>query len=131
MRANFMVAGQAIKAGSRQVVDIELPSLHSDTSIKMPVHVVHGRRDGPVLFVSAAIHGDEINGVEIIRRILGLSAINRLRGTLLAVPTVNVFGFNMHSRYLPDRRDLNRCFPGRELGSLAGRLANIFMTDVL
>ncbi len=131
MRADFSIDQQSIRAGSRQVVNLTLPSLHSDTSINMPVHVIHGRKDGPVLFLSAAIHGDEINGVEVIRRILNLPSINRLRGTLLAVPVVNAFGFDMHSRYLPDRRDLNRCFPGRELGTLAGRLANIFMTEVV
>ncbi|MBF0266486.1 MAG: succinylglutamate desuccinylase/aspartoacylase family protein [Gammaproteobacteria bacterium] len=80
----------------------------------MPVHVIHGKKDGPVLFISAAIHGDEINGVEIIRRILSLNNMKRLSGTLLAIPVVNIFGFDSHSRYLPDRRDLNRCFPGKE-----------------
>lgn len=97
----------------------------------MLVHVLHGKRDGPILFVSAAVHGDEINGVEIIRRLLLQPHIKRLRGTLLVVPIVNVFGFHNQSRYLPDRRDLNRSFPGREQGSLAGRLAHIFLSEVV
>lgn len=113
------------------MVRIPLPALHSDTSVHMPVHVFHGRKAGPVMFVSAAIHGDEINGVEVIRRIVSLRAIKRLRGTLLLIPTVNVLGFDTHSRYLPDRRDLNRSFPGREQGSLAGRLANTFMSEIV
>jgi predicted deacylase len=81
--------------------------------------------------VSAAIHGDEINGVEVIRRLLRLPALARLRGTLIAIPMVNVYGVINHSRYLPDRRDLNRSFPGSEHGSLAGRLADLFMQAIV
>ncbi|RME35785.1 MAG: succinylglutamate desuccinylase [Gammaproteobacteria bacterium] len=97
----------------------------------MPVQVVRGRRPGPCLFVSAALHGDEINGVEIIRRLLNVNALRRLRGSLIAVPVVNVYGFIGHSRYLPDRRDLNRSFPGSERGSMAARLANLFLTEIV
>lgn len=131
MRTPFVIDEQTIQAGESALVRIPLPGLHSDTPVYMPVHVFHGRRDGPVLFVSAAVHGDEINGVEVIRRILSLSMIKRLKGTLLLVPTVNVFGFDSHSRYLPDRRDLNRSFPGREQGSLAARIAHIFMSEIV
>jgi len=97
----------------------------------MPVRVVRGRSEGPILFLSAAIHGDEINGVEIIRRILRLKSLAKLRGTLIAVPVVNVFGFLAHSRYLPDRRDLNRSFPGLQRGTLAARVADIFMREIV
>jgi predicted deacylase len=97
----------------------------------MPVHVVRGRKPGPVLLVSAAVHGDEINGVEIIRRLLSHKFISRIRGTLIAIPVVNVYGFVSKSRYLPDRRDLNRSFPGSENGSMAARLANVVMTQIL
>jgi uncharacterized protein len=110
---------------------MSLPGMYTHTPLEMPIHVIHGRRDGPTLFISAAVHGDEINGVEIIRRVLSLSALKRLRGTLLAVPIVNIMGFHNHARYLPDRRDLNRSFPGRETGTLAGRLANTFMSQVV
>jgi len=130
-RAPFEFCGEQIKAGSRQTVNIELPNLSTYTPIAMPVHVVHGRQDGPVLFVSAAVHGDEINGVEIIRRLLRGAALNSLRGTLIAVPSVNVYGFVTHSRYLPDRRDLNRSFPGSEHGSLTARLAYTFTEEIL
>jgi predicted deacylase len=97
----------------------------------MPVHVVRGKRSGPRLFISAAIHGDEINGVEIIRRLLKLPKLKRLNGTIIAVPIVNVHGLINHSRYLPDRRDLNRSFPGTETGSLAARLAYLFMQEIV
>lgn len=99
--------------------------------MNMPIRVVHGRRPGPRLFVNAAIHGDEINGVEIIRRLLGLGALKHIRGVLVAVPVVNVFGFVSLSRNLPDRRDLNRSFPGSARGSLAGRLANLFLGEIV
>ncbi len=105
--------------------------LSTHTPINMPVHIIHGRKNGPVLFVCAAIHGDEINGVEIIRRLMSLSALRRIRGTLIAVPIVNVFGFLSNSRYLPDGRDLNRSFPGRSSGSLAARLAHVFMEEIV
>lgn len=108
-----------------------MPDLSSHTGINMPVHVVHGRQHGPVLFVSAAIHGDELNGVEIIRRLLATRAISTLKGTLIAVPVVNPYGLIQVSRYLPDRRDLNRAFPGSDNGSLAARLAKLFMTEIV
>jgi len=131
MRKPFEIYDQVINPGERKTVNIPLPGLHSETTVSMPVHVIHGKKDGPVLFISSAIHGDEINGVEIIRRILSLNSIKRINGTILAIPVVNIFGFDGHSRYLPDRRDLNRCFPGKDSGSLAGRLANIFMSEVV
>jgi predicted deacylase len=97
----------------------------------MPVQVICGRRPGPRLFICAALHGDEISGTEIIRRVLKLGILRRLRGTLVAVPIVNVLGFVSLSRYLPDRRDLNRSFPGSTGGSLAARLANLFLTEIV
>jgi predicted deacylase len=83
------------------------------------------------MFISAAIHGDELNGIEIIRRLLKRSALKRLRGTLLLVPMVNLYGVMEQSRYLPDRRDLNRVFPGHEKGSMAARLAYKFMNEIV
>ena len=131
MRPPIEIAGISIKAGTRQSIDIALPSFYTHSSVNMPVHVVHGRRSGPVLLVSAAIHGDEINGVEIIRRLLSHRSLNRIEGTLIAIPVVNVYGFVSKSRYLPDRRDLNRSFPGSENGSMASRLAHVLMTQIL
>ncbi len=130
-RAPFEIGGQTITAGTRATIDLPVMNLSTHAPMTMPIHVIHGRRSGPILFVTGAVHGDEINGAEIIRRLLRLSAVNRLRGTLLAVPIVNVFGFVAHSRYLPDRRDLNRSFPGSPQGSLAGRLAHLFLNEVV
>jgi hypothetical protein len=124
------IAGHDIALGQDTIVEVPLPDLYMHTSLSMPVHVIRGRRKGPVLFVSAAVHGDEINGVEIIRRLVKMRSLKGFKGTLITVPVVNVYGFINQSRYLPDRRDLNRCFPGSSEGTLAGRLAHAFMTEV-
>lgn len=130
-RNAITIGGRAIQPGERTTVDIPIARLYTHTEMSLPVHVVHGKKDGPVLFVSAAIHGDEINGVEIVRRLLKLKKLKNLRGTLLAIPIVNVYGFLNQSRYLPDRRDLNRSFPGTYSGSLAAHLARIFMDEIV
>lgn len=127
----IIVGGEEIKPGERKTLELAVPSLYTHTQLEMPVQVIRGKKPGPCLFLSAAIHGDEINGVEIIRRVLNQKSLNRLRGTLVAVPVVNIFGFINQSRYLPDRRDLNRSFPGSGSGSLASRLAQIFLNDVI
>lgn len=126
----FQIGETTIAPGTRKTVDLPVSVLSDHTPVTMSVHVVHGRRPGPTLFLSGAIHGDEIIGVEIIRRVLR-TRLAGLRGTLLAVPIVNTFGFLNHSRYLPDRRDLNRSFPGSEGGSLAGRLAHLFLEEIV
>jgi predicted deacylase len=127
----FRIGADIIAPGSRKTIDIPVSVLSDHTPVSMSVHVVHGRRPGPTLFVSAAVHGDEIIGVEILRRLLRTSPLERLRGTLLVIPVVNAFGFLNRSRYLPDRRDLNRSFPGHASGSLAARLAYIFMNEIV
>ncbi len=129
--APFTFAGLSIPPGTRRMIEMPAAQLYTQTPLNIPVHIVHGRKPGPVLLVCAAIHGDELNGVEIIRRLLRSPALKGLHGTLVCVPVVNVFGFIHKSRYLPDRRDLNRCFPGSEAGSLGSRMAWIFRTQVL
>lgn len=130
-RAPFTLAGRTVMPGQRLQIDVPVARLYTHTQLHIPVEVVHGRKDGPVMLVCGGIHGDEINGVEIVRRLLRSKAINSLRGTLIAVPVVNVFGFLQQTRYLPDRRDLNRCFPGSEKGSLGGRIAALFRDEIV
>lgn len=125
------IGGVVVKPGQRVSINLPVANLYTSTSLNMPVKVLCGRRAGPVVFVSAAIHGDELNGVEIIRRLLKRKALRSLKGTLIAVPIVNVHGFIDQSRYLPDRRDLNRSFPGSAKGSIASRLANTFLKEVV
>lgn len=127
----LIINGITIQPGNNVTIDLPAGRLYTHTPMTIPVHVIRGKKTGPRLFVSAAIHGDEINGVEIIRRILKLPALKRLRGTIIAVPIVNVHGLINHSRYLPDRRDLNRSFPGTEKGSIAARLAHLFMQEIV
>ncbi len=127
----FELAGQIIKPGERQTVDIPVAPLVTGDDLNMAVTVVVGKRPGPTLLVSAAIHGDEINGVEIIRRLLRHPAMEQMRGTMLAIPVVNMHGFLHQTRYLPDGRDLNRSFPGNSSGSLASRVANKFIEQIL
>lgn len=131
MRTGFEICGKVISPGSREIVDLAMPKLNTHTEMSMPIHVVHGRRPGPTVFLTAAIHGDELNGIEIIRRVLARKDLSKLAGTLLAIPVVNSYGLIQHSRYLPDRRDLNRSFPGSQKGSLAARLAHLLTEEVL
>ncbi len=131
MREPINICNTSIKAGTRQTIEIPVPSLYTHTALELPVHVIHGKQSGPVMFLSAAIHGDEINGVEIIRRVLNTKALSKLKGTLIAIPVVNIYGFINQTRYLPDRRDLNRSFPGSVKGSLAGRMANLFLNEIV
>ena len=131
MTDSFEMGGVIVKPGQRMAIDLPIPDLYTHNRMTWPAYVIHGKKPGPVLFLSGAIHGDEINGVEIIRRILNLKSINRVRGTLIALPVVNIFGFINQTRYLPDRRDLNRSFPGSRKGSLAGRMAHLFLRDIV
>ncbi len=131
MRTPFTIGGQTVAAGERRLIDLPVSKLSNHTPVSLPVHVLHGERPGPAMFVTAAVHGDELNGVEIIRRVLRTLQPGSIRGTLLCVPVVNAYGFIGRSRYLPDRRDLNRAFPGSANGSLAARLAHLLLTEVV
>ncbi len=132
MTEDIVIGGVSIPPGKRKRVGIQVAKLYDYTEMTIPVEVVRGKKDGPVLFVSAAIHGDEINGIEAIKRLLARKTIlSGIRGTLIAVPIINVFGFHQIVRYLPDRRDLNRCFPGSKLGSLGAQIAHIFMREIV
>lgn len=124
------IGGVEIKKGISTTINIPLPKLyHMPTNLV--VNVIRGKKEGPVVFISAAIHGDELNGIEIIRRLKKLNILKKIRGTLILVPVVNVYGMMNLSRYLPDRRDLNRSFPGSSKGSLAARIAKIFFDEVV
>ena len=126
----FVLGGVEIARGVNVTVNIDLPKLYN-TPTQLPVRVIRGKKDGPTIFVSAAIHGDELNGIEIIRRFRTLNILKKIKGTVILVPIVNVYGIMTLSRYLPDRRDLNRSFPGSSNGSLAGRVAKIFFDEIV
>ncbi|MDH4943744.1 succinylglutamate desuccinylase/aspartoacylase family protein [Sulfurimonas sp. C5] len=126
----LVIGGVEVKKGTFNTINIPLPKLYN-TPTNLHLNVIRGRKDGPIVFISAALHGDELNGIEIIRRLKKLNLLKKIRGTLILVPAVNVYGMMNLSRYLPDRRDLNRSFPGSSKGSLAGRIAKIFFDEVV
>lgn len=127
----LVIGGTEIKPGTWVQIEMPVAKLYTDTDISMPIQVMRAKKDGPTVFVSAAVHGDELNGIEIIRRLIKLKALKLTRGTLILVPMVNVYGVLNQSRYMPDRRDLNRTFPGSAQGSLAGRVADKFLTEIV
>lgn len=131
MAAPVGVAGVEVRPGQKKQFEVPVARLPTGHEVSLPVAVVHGKKPGPRIWLSAAIHGDEINGVEIIRRVLKELRAAKLAGVVIAVPIVNAFGFIIQSRYLPDRRDLNRSFPGSPRGSLAARIAHLFMREVV
>jgi predicted deacylase len=117
--------------GDKGVVELPIGSLTGYQPISMSVHVQRSRKPGPTLLLTAGIHGDELIGVEILRRVLNSKSLRSLRGTLIVIPVVCMPAFLNRSRYLPDRRDLNRLFPGSSIGSLGSRLANAFVQEIL
>ena len=127
----FKVGGERIRPGERRDLYLPLSETYTGDAIRMPMHVIHAKTAGPVIFVTAAIHGDEINGTGIIHDFLFGDSIALKRGTLILIPVVNVMGFEANMRYLPDRRDLNRSFPGSRGGSLASRQAYALMNEVV
>lgn len=130
LNTGIQIGKTLVKPGTRVKLELPAARLYTDTEISIPVEVINSRTPGPVMFISAAIHGDELNGIEIIRRLLQMKSFKLKKGTLVAVPIVNVYGVLNQTRYMPDRRDLNRSFPGSPKGSLTGRLAHLFLTEI-
>lgn len=128
---DLVIAGTSIAPGETREINLTISEFYTATPATIPVTVFRGTEDGPVLFISAAIHGDEINGVGVIRKLIDEWNVSSLRGTLICLPIVNRFGFLRHSRYLPDRRDLNRFFPGSPSGPMASRIAHILSHEVI
>lgn len=120
-----------IKPGQRKRLRLDIGKSFSGANINLPLMVWRGAEDGPTVAITAAVHGDEINGTGVIRSLIQERPFKLLRGTLILVPVVNVMGFERHSRYLPDRRDLNRCFPGHVKGSLSSRMAHLVFHEVI
>jgi len=127
----LQICDASIQPGEKVSLAFPTPEIYTCIPMHIPIHVIHGRKKGPVLIVCAAIHGDQTNGVEIIRRLLDLKLLNKIHGTLIAVPVVNVYGLMARSRNLADGRDLEGSFPGSETGSFASRLAYFFNKKIL
>lgn len=120
-----------VAPGERKNVELVVSESYSGSNIKIPIHVRRAHRPGPTVFITAAVHGDELNGTGAIRRLILGAEFELSAGALILVPVVNILGFERHSRYLPDRRDLNRSFPGLAHGSLASRLASLITREII
>jgi uncharacterized protein len=130
-RDDFTINGETVAPGSSATIALPVSSFASGMPASLHIRVAHGRAEGPTIFVSAAVHGDEIIGAAIIQRLVQRIDAGELAGTVIFAPAINIFGFLTHSRYLPDRRDLNRSFPGSPKGSLAGQVAHVFLNDII
>lgn len=133
MRApkELIIAGEAIGPGDTRDLSLSSGESYTGQTVRVPIRVIRAERDGPVVFLTGAVHGDELNGTGIIRQLLFDPPPDLIRGTLVCLPVVNVTGLESFSRYLPDRRDLNRCFPGSASGSMSSRLARALYDGVL
>lgn len=128
---DLVICGLSVKRGERKRQEVPIAQTFDKTQLYIPMEIIRGVEDGPVLLLVAAMHGDELNGCEIVKRILNHRGLHKkLKGTIIALPIVNVFGFNRNVRYLPDRRDLNRCFPGSRDGSTGARIAHFLLNEV-
>lgn len=128
---SIQIAGHDIRPGEFKEININIARLPSHTQIDTPIYVYRGLQDGPILALMAGMHGDEINGMEIVRRILDNGHNRVKRGTVLCMPIINVYGFLNYSREVPDGKDINRSFPGSKGGSLAARVAWHVTHDII
>jgi predicted deacylase len=125
------ILGEVILPGHSKTIDMEIAKLHNTAKLKIPIIVERSKIDGPIVLFSAGIHGDEINGVEIVRQLIAKKINKPKRGTIICIPIINMFGFINMSRQFPDGRDLNRVFPGSKKGSLASRFAYHILTEIM
>ena len=123
--------GESILPGKSKTIEVEIAKLHSMTKLKIPVIIERSKIDGPTVLLSACLHGDEINGTEIVRQIIRKKINKPKRGTIICIPIINIFGFINQTREFPDKRDLNRVFPGSKNGSLASRFAHFLVTEII
>ncbi|APU10141.1 succinylglutamate desuccinylase [Cellulophaga geojensis KL-A] len=124
------IGTESVKPGQEKLVSIKIDRLPTGTIIDIPIYVFNAKNPGPTLLVQAGLHGDEINGIEIVRRMLDKKYFNVNKGCIIAVPILNIFGFIHFSRELPDGKDVNRSFPGSKSGSLASRIAYHFTKEI-
>jgi len=123
--------GEAILPGDSRNVKLAISESYSSMTVRIPIHIRRAKADGPVVFITAALHGDEINGTGAIQTLIQDADFQIERGSLIMVPVLNLLAFDRHSRYLPDRRDLNRSFPGSATGSLASRMARRIFDEIV
>ncbi len=128
---SVVIGNETVAPGEQKLLKIGIDRLPTGTLIDIPVHVFNAREAGPTMLVQAGLHGDEINGIEIVRRMLHEDRFAVKKGTIIAVPILNIFGFIHFSRDVPDGKDVNRSFPGKKRGSLASRIAYHYTSEIL
>jgi len=119
------ICGIEIQPGEKLTLAIPTPQIYTCAPLHIPMHIIHGKKAGPRMLICATMYGDEVNGIDIVDRLLNLSILKNLSGTLLCIPVMNVYGLINHSRYLPDGKDLAKSFPGSDVGSFAARSARL------
>lgn len=125
------ICGVEIQPGEKLTLAMPTPEIYTCAPLHIPMHIIHGKKKGPLLLICATLYGDEVNGIDIVDRLLHLSSLKGLNGTLLCIPVMNVYGLISHSRLLPDGRGLAESFPGSEKGSFGGRLAHLFSSEII
>lgn len=125
------ICGVNIQPGEKLTFALPTPEIYSCAPLHIPMHIIHGKRAGPRVLICATLYGDETNGIDIVHRLLNLSLLKKLQGTLICIPVMNVYGLINHTRYLPDGHDLANSFPGSEKGSFASRLAYLFTSEII
>ena len=127
----LVIFGESVLPGESKTIQLEIARLHSTTKLTIPIIVKRSKIEGPVVLFSGGIHGDEFNGIEIVRQLITKKINKPKRGTIICIPIINIYGFINKSRDFPDGRDLNRVFPGSKKGSLASRFAYHILTDIM
>lgn len=125
------ILGESIPLGKSREINFNVAKLHTSSSIEVPVLIERSKKSGPIVLITAGIHGDEVNGVEIVRQIIAKGINKPKKGTIICIPIINIFGFLHMDREFPDGRDLNRMFPGTKTGSLASRVAYKLMNEIV
>ena len=128
--SELVIAGTSIALGETRDLALEVTQSYSGADVVIPIRVIRAPKPGPTLLLTAAVHGDELNGIGILREVIS-NPPELTAGALILVPVVNILGFERHTRYLPDRRDLNRNFPGSSDGSLSKRFAHRIFTELI
>ncbi|PIB28770.1 succinylglutamate desuccinylase [Maribacter sp. 4U21] len=127
----IIIGGECVAPGENKLLKISIDRLPTGTLIDIPVYVFNSKNPGPTLLIQAGLHGDEINGIEIVRRMLADKLFAIDKGAIVAVPILNIFGFIHFSRDVPDGKDVNRSFPGTRKGSMASRIAYHYLNEIM
>lgn len=131
MHKEITIFNETILPGKSKTINMQIGKLHTMTDLHIPIIVERSKKEGPVVLLTAGLHGDEINGTEIVRELIVKKINKPKRGTIICIPVINIFGFVNQTREFPDGRDLNRIFPGSKTGSLASQFAYYILKEII